>query len=50
MKRYTEADKETITTLEDNQIELEQKLLRKYCSVGKHLIEKAAEEQREINA
>lgn len=47
--RKTVIDEETITVLEDERMELEQKLLQHYCTVGKRLLEEAAAEQREIN-
>lgn len=45
----TMIDEETIAVLEDERTELEQKLLRHYCTAGKRLLEEAAAEQKEIN-
>lgn len=47
--RKTVIDEDTIAALEDERMELEQKLLRHYCMAGKRLLEEAAEEQKGIN-
>lgn len=42
-------DEEMLAALEDEQMEVEQKLLRRYCEAGKRMLREAAEEQQEIN-